>query len=136
MSSGAASVIRAFGTTRSPKPVELQSLNRTSSQQRHIDPIQECCPPQDYQTRTFFNEDDDGILQVQCQLTGTAVGNKVLKVTLYGERSEILAAARATAPTKTDSMDDGPGWCAAPSIRLSLPSHCNWNHELPRFLDP
>ncbi|CAE7285690.1 lacZ [Symbiodinium sp. CCMP2456] len=51
---------------------------------------------EDFQTRTFFNEDDDGILHVQCQLTGTAAGNKVLKFTLYGERSEILASARAT----------------------------------------
>ncbi|OLP89576.1 Beta-galactosidase [Symbiodinium microadriaticum] len=42
---------------------------------------------EDYQTRTFFNDDDDGILQVQCQLTGTAVGNKVLK--------ELQAAATA-----------------------------------------
>eukprot|EP00439_Symbiodinium_sp_Y106_P078352 s153_g17.t1 len=72
----------------------------------------------DYQTRTFFNEDDDGILHVQCQLTGTAASNKVLKVTLYGERSEILAAARATAPTKTDSADDGSGWCVEAELRV------------------
>ncbi|CAE7661765.1 lacZ [Symbiodinium sp. CCMP2592] len=91
--------------------------------------VPEACRIADYQTRTFFNEDDDGILHVQCQLTGTAASNKVLKVTLYGEGSEILAAARATAPTKTGSTDDGPGWCVEAELRV--PGVRKWSAEDP-----
>ena len=78
----------------------------------------------DYQTRTFFNEADDGILQVQCQLAGPAASNKLLKVTLLGGKSEIAATARATPATPPQSTTDGPTWSAAPSLWFQTNDLC------------